>query len=209
MKVHPCPRSHAQESRAATGSILCAPCIRQVERNLRALPGLHRECLHHVSPTPRRTNPTKVSGSRKRDYLDISVLDARHHILAILESWSEIVVEKLGITSPARSVPHLVRFLTLHLEWLTAQPPAADFADEIESLIVELRRTIDPDPSDLHTLISKCVVDDCTGMISASPKSSGNAGGSSINCSSGHSWEMREWLTLRQLMERQRKGVNA
>ncbi|MGX1915396.1 hypothetical protein ACWIID_42290 [Streptomyces phaeochromogenes] len=209
MKFHPCPRSHTQESRAAAGSILCAPCIRRVERSLRALPGLHQECLHQVSPTSRQTNPTKVSGSRKRDYLDISVLDARHNILTILESWSGMVVEKLGTLTPPRTVPHLARFLTLHLEWLTAQPPAVDFADEIESLVVELRQTIDPDPSDLHTLIRKCVVDNCSGTISASSRNNGGAGSGNITCSSGHSWEMCEWLGLRELLERQRKGVSA
>lgn len=209
MKFHPCPRSHAQESRAAAGSVLCAPCVRRVERSLRALPGLHQECLHQVSPTSRQTNPTKVSGSRKWDYLDISVLDARHHIFAILESWSGMVVEKLGTTAPPRTVPHLAGFLTLHLEWLTAQLPAVDFVDEIESLVVELRQTIDPEPSDLHTLIRKCVVENCPGTISASPRSSGSTGSSSITCSSGHSWEICEWLGLRELMERQRKEVNA
>ncbi|MFI5687566.1 hypothetical protein [Streptomyces sp. NPDC051636] len=183
--------------------------MKGVERNLRALPVLHQECLHQVSPTGRRTNPTKVSGSRTRDSLDISVLDARHHILAVLESWSGMVVDKLGTTAPPRTVPSLARFLRLHLEWLTGQPPAVDFADEIEGLVVELRQTIDPEPSDLHTLIRQCVVDNCPGTISAAPRSSGRAGSSSITCSSGHSWEMREWLGLRKLMERQRKGLNA
>ncbi|MFI6340937.1 hypothetical protein [Streptomyces sp. NPDC050535] len=209
MKVHPCPRKHVQEIPAAAGSALCVRCIRQAEHNLRILPALHQESLHHLSPTPRRTNPTKVSGSRNRDHLDISVLDARHNILAILESWSGIVVEKLGRHSPDRSVPQLARFLTVNLEWITAQPPAADFADEIDSIAAELRRTIDPDPSDLSTLTRKCVVDDCTGTISAAPQRGGGKIRSSIACSSGHSWEMREWLALRQLIERQRKTVSA
>ncbi|MDG9720173.1 hypothetical protein [Streptomyces sp. DH24] len=208
MKSHPCPRNHTQESRAAAGSALCAPCVKGVKRNLRALPVLHRECLHQVAPTGRRTNPTKVSGSRSRDYLDISVLDARHNILALLESWSGMVVEKLATAAPARTVPALAQFLTLHLDWLLGQPPAADFADEIEGLVEELRRTIDPEPSTLHTLIRQCVVDNCPGTISA-PPGIGRAGSSRITCSSGHSWEMCEWLSLRKLMERQRKGVNA
>ncbi|KQX68921.1 hypothetical protein ASD48_40840 [Streptomyces sp. Root1310] len=207
MMVHPCTRSHDEESRAAAGSLLCAACVAQVERSLRALPGLHQESLHHVSPTPRRTNPTRVSGSLRRDRLNISVLDARHNILATLESWSEIVVEQLRIPAPARSVPQLARFLTRHLAWLAAQPPAADFADEIESLVAELRSTIDPDPGGLSALIRQCVVDDCGGKISASLKSTGNSGSRSIECSAGHSWEMTEWLNLRRLMEQQRKGV--
>ncbi|MFF5500162.1 hypothetical protein [Streptomyces aquilus] len=207
--VHPCPRKHSQESLAVTGSVLCAACISQTVRNLRVLPGLYQECLHHVSPTYRRTNPTRVSGSRRQDYLNISVLDARRNILATLESWSEIVVEKLRVPVPARSVPQLTSFLTRHLEWLAAQPPAADFADEVESLVAELRGTIDPDPGELRTLMRRCVADGCDGMISAVPGGGGGAVGSAIECSAGHSWEMHEWLNLRLLMERQRKGVSA
>ncbi|MFE4263122.1 hypothetical protein [Streptomyces sp. NPDC056883] len=176
-------------------------------RSLRTLPVLHQETLHHVSPTPRRTNPTKVSGSRNRDHLNISVLDTRHNILAVLESWSGTVVEKLGSVAPDRSVLQMGRFLMANLEWITAQPMAPDFADEIESISAELRRTIDPDPVDVHSLIRKCVVDNCGGTITPSPQR--DAGESSIKCSSGHSWEMREWLTLRKLIERQRESVSA
>ncbi|WBB61044.1 hypothetical protein O7599_00330 [Streptomyces sp. WMMC500] len=157
----------------------------------------------------RRISPTKVSGSRTRDHLDISALDARYNILATLESWSEIVVEQLGITAPGRSVPQLARFLARHLQWLAAQPPAADFADETESLVAELRTIIDPDSSSSRTIIRQCVVDGCAGTISAWPNGAGNTARRSIECSAGHSWAMHEWLALRQLMERQRKDVNA
>lgn len=208
MQVHPCRRNHAQESPAVTGFLLCVSCIRQTERNMRMLPGLHQECLHHVSPPSRRTNPTKVSGSRRVDHLNISVLDVRYNILATLESWSEIVVEQLGVPAPTRSVPQLAQFLTRHLEWLAGQPPAADFADEVEGLVAELRDMIDPEPGDGPSLVRQCVVDGCAGVISAPPRG-GRGAGSSIECSVGHSWEMHEWLSLRQLMELQRKGVTA
>ncbi|WP_406117804.1 hypothetical protein [Streptomyces sp. NBC_00989] len=188
------------------------------------LPALHQECLHQASLTGRRTNPTKVSGSRRRDHLDITVLDARHSIETLLESWSSMVAEKRGITTPPRAVPSLARFLTRHLEWLAGQPPADDFAEEIESLVGELRRTIDPDPHPLNALIRNCVVDGCPGTISALPQhatgtggptgagggnDAGSGSGGSIRCSSGHAWDVGEWLGLRTLMERQRKGVSA
>lgn len=211
MKSHPCPRNHAQESRAAAGALLCAHCIESTERHLRLLPDLHQESLHQVVPVGRRTNPTRVSGSRRQDHLDISVLDARHNILATLECWSSVVTDERGLPAPARSVPALARFLAQHVRWIAAQPPAADFADEIESLVGQMRQTIDPEPHALRTLIRQCVVDDCPGTISV-PQGAGLAGlaaSRSIGCSSGHSWDMREWLGLRKLMERQRKGVSA
>lgn len=207
MELRLCPRKHARETRAARGSLLCGTCLRQLEQNLRALPGLHQGSLHDVTSTSWRINPTKVSGSRKQDHLNISVLDARHNILASLDSWAGLIVEELGTTAPARSVPQLASFLLSHLDWLTAQAPAADFADEVESLRAELLRAIDPAPAERTALTIDCVVDHCTGTIDVSPRTARTADRRSIACTAGHSWEMREWLTLRHLMGRQGKGA--
>ncbi|MFH8613398.1 hypothetical protein ACH4D5_38610 [Streptomyces sp. NPDC018029] len=206
LEFHSCPRNHAQEVPAAAGSVLCIPCIEQLERNLRTLPGLHQEGLHHILSTSRRRNPTKVSGSRRRDHLNISALDARNNISGLLESWSCFVSEKLGASTPGRSVPHLACFLIRHLEWLTAQPPAAEFADEVESLQMESLRAIDPESDDHDAPVIGCVVDDCPGTINTSPRHTKAVRGR-IGCTSGHSWEMRELLSIRHLMDRQRKDA--
>ncbi|MFD4634803.1 hypothetical protein ACFVYR_37055 [Streptomyces sp. NPDC058284] len=207
MEFHSCPRNHAPEVRAAAGRVLCAACAGQLERTLRTLPGLHQEGLHHILPTARRRNPTKVSGSRRRDHLNISALDARNNILAILESWSLYVVEKLETAPPGRSVPQLASFLIRHLEWLTAQPPAVEFADEVEGLQVESLRAIDPDSEEHRTPAIGCVVDDCPGTINTAQRAARSPARGSISCTSGHSWEMRELLTLRHLLDRQRKDA--
>lgn len=209
MEFHACLRAHTQELRAAAGAALCTPCITQAEHALRTLPGLYQECLHQISPISRRPDRTKVSGSRKRDHLNISALETRHDILAVMESWSGFVAENLGTAAPARSAPQLSQFLLHNLEWLTAQPTAAEFADEIEGLRVELLGIIDPGPGDVRTHTRECVMDDCPGTISTSPQSTGITGKSSIRCSSGHTWEMHEWIALRPLVERRRKAVSA
>ncbi|WP_380278012.1 hypothetical protein [Kitasatospora purpeofusca] len=209
MESHPCPRNHGRAVPAAAGSVLCAPCIGQLERTLRALPELHRECLHHIQSEPRRRNPTKVSGTRRRDRLNLAAIDARNNIVAILESWSHFAAERLGTTTAVRSVPHLARFLGRHLDWLTAQPPAAEFADEIEDLRVELLNAIDPDPDSADRPAPPardCVVDGCPGTIDASPQHH-TGGRTSIGCSSGHSWGIREWLTLGHLMDQRRRAA--
>jgi hypothetical protein len=204
-------RAHAHESSAAAGSLLCEACTGQLEHHLRELPGLHRECLHQASPTTtaRRTNPTKVSASRSLDHLDISVLDTRLHLLSLLDSWSGTVVEKLGAAAPARRVPQLARFLAEHLGWLTAQPAAADFADEIEGLVRELRQIIDPEPGEHFTFVHECVQDGCGGTITAALRPGESVPGRSVACSAGHAWQAHEWLRLRHLMDRQRKGSQA
>jgi hypothetical protein len=209
MEFHACPGHHTPELRAAAGTVLCAACIGQVECGLRTLPGLYRESLHSVSPVSRRPSRTKVSGSRSGDQLNVSALDTRQNILAVLESWSEFVVEQLGKSAPQRSVPQLARFLLLHVGWLVAQPAAGDFAEEIEALRAELLGAVDPGPGDFRALITECVVDNCPGTISTSSHRAGNTGGSSIGCSSGHTWEMHEWILLRPLVERRRQAVSA
>ncbi|MEU5835616.1 hypothetical protein ABZ820_18345 [Streptomyces diacarni] len=137
----------------------------------------------------------------------MSALDSRHNILAVLESWCSLVADELGHAAPTRSVPDLARFLLRNVEWLTEQPPAADFADEIDGLRRELLRTIDPERGELRAPVWECVMTDCTGKISAPSQSVGTAGATKIRCSSGHAWEMHEWITLRPLVERRRKAV--
>ncbi|MGW7139498.1 hypothetical protein [Streptomyces xanthophaeus] len=139
----------------------------------------------------------------------MSVLEARHNSLAILDSWAGIITEKLGRAPLGRSALQFARLLTENLEWIAAQHLAVDFADEIDAVTAELRRAVDPDPNGLHAIMRKCVVGSCTGTISAAPETAGHSGRSSLKCSAGHSWEMREWLTLRQLMEHQRESVDA
>lgn len=208
MDSHACPKNSLQEPREAIRSGLSASRVRQLESDLRALPGLYQESLHHVLPTSRQSHRTRVSGSRSRDRLNMSALDARHNILAILESWARFVTDELGgAAAPARSVPNLTHFLLRHLKWLTEQPPATDFADEIDALRQELLRTIDPEPGEPQVLTRECVVADCPGRITTSPQPATDS--TSIRCSSGHTWEMHEWITLRPLMERQRKAVGA
>ena len=106
--------------------------------------GSHQESLHHVSTTSARMNPTKVSGTRNRDHLNISVLDTRRDLLATLESWSQTVVEELGGTPPQHTAAGLAQFLIENLKSLCCRPEAADFADEIANTATELRRIIDP-----------------------------------------------------------------
>ncbi|MER5215119.1 hypothetical protein ABT063_32380 [Streptomyces sp. NPDC002838] len=207
LELHACPETPTQGPGEATESTLCASRILQLESNLRALPGLYQESLHHVSPISRRMHHTRVSGSRSTDHLNMSALDARHNILAILESWAEFVADTLGGIAPTRSVPHMAHFLLRNLEWLTEQPPATDFAEEIEGLRLELLRTIDPEPSEPHVFTWECVVTDCAGKITTSSQHVGTADGTSIRCSSGHTWELHEWVTLRPLVERRRKAV--
>lgn len=201
MEFHSCLRTPAQESGEATGAGLSSSRIRHLEGVLRGLAGLYQESLHHVLPTSRHTHHTRVSGSRNRDHLNISALDTRYHILAILESWAGFVVDELGGLRPKGSVPDLAHFLLSNLEWLAEQPPADEFADEIEGLRLELLRTIDSETGELRVPTRECVVTDCTGTISAPSQRVGNTDWTRIHCSAGHTWEIHEWIILRPLME--------
>ena len=208
MDFQACPGNHPNELRAASGSLLCGACIEQVETNLRALPALYQESLHHIAPVSRRMSGTRVSGSRSKDRLSMSALDARRDIVAILESWSQFVADERGKAAPGRSVPQLARMLLANVAWLTAQPPAADFAEEIAALRAELLRTIDPGPGE-GARSRRCVVAGCAGVIGGAARGGGPAARATIGCSSGHVWDMREWITLRPLVERESKAAGA
>ncbi|MET9258090.1 hypothetical protein ACGFZL_30130 [Streptomyces sp. NPDC048182] len=181
--------------------------MKQLERHLSMIPGLHRESLHHVAAIPRRSNPTKISGSRGRDPLDIAVLDVRRDIRLVLQSWAELVAEKRRTAPPGRGVAELTRFLTAHLAWLTAQPPAADFADEVAGAAAGLHRAIDHESTAAPAPARNCVVDGCPGTIAAAVPGGGPGG--ALSCSAGHSWEVGEWLALRPLVQRRRERAGA
>ncbi|WP_255954002.1 hypothetical protein [Streptomyces odontomachi] len=209
MGLHSCAQSPVQEPGEATESTLCDSRVRQLEGDLRALPGLYQESLHQVLPISRQTHQTRVSGSRSRDRLNMAALDSRHRILAILESWAAFVADERRLMAPTGSVPQLAHFLLHNLEWLTRQPPAADFADEVDGLRRELLHTVDSEPGDFNAATRDCVVTDCPGKITMPSQHAGNAAGRGIRCSSGHTWHIHEWITLRLLMERQEKAVHA
>ena len=238
MEFHACLRAHTQELRAAAGAALCTLASPRRNTLCARFPVFTRNACTRYHPFQGDRTGRKCRGARKRDHLNISALETRHDILAVMESWSGFVAENLGTAAPARSAPQLSRFLLHNLEWLTAQPTAAEFADEMEGLRVQLLGIIDPGPGDVRTHTRECVMDDCPGTISTSPQTAalgsprtpgsqqaaGNPGGtgspgntartgitgkSSIRCSSGHTWEMHEWIALRPLVERRRKAVSA
>lgn len=209
MALHTCIKTPAQDPGETTEPTLNASRIRHLEGNLRTLPGLYQESLHQVLPISRQIHHTRVSGSRSRDRLNMTALDSRHTIVTILEAWARFVADGLDEVAPNGSVPRLTHFLLRHLDWLVRQPPAAEFADEIDNLRREILRTIDPEPGEFQTPTWDCVVSDCTGKITTPSQRAGSADARSIRCSSGHTWHMHEWITLRLLMERQGKAVGA
>lgn len=209
MGLRSCAQNPIQECGEAVEPVLCASRVRQLEGNLRALPGLYQESLHHVLPMSRQSLQTRVSGSRSRDRLNVSALDSRHTMVAVLESWARFVADERGGTAPVGSVPRLAHFLLHHLDWLVRQPPAGDLADEIDGLRRELLRTVDAEPAESPAAGWDCVVADCSGRITMPSQHAGHPEGRGIRCSSGHTWPIHEWITLRLLLERQGKAVHA
>lgn len=68
---------------------------------------------------------------------------------------------------------------------------------------------IDPGGGDLRTAIRTCVVDGCSGTISTSLSGGERARAGRLGCSMGHVWDVREWLSLRHLLEQRREGADA
>lgn len=203
-----CERNHMVETEPMEGLRLCAPCLRQTERNLTSLPALHEECVDHVFGGPRDPARQRVAGSREVAPLNDSAIETRSNISGVLTAWSSSVAEEKGTPAPGSSVRHLTHFLLTHLNWLATSTEAVVFADEIESLTTEARRTMDPAPEARLITLGRCVEPDCAEIITAAAPGRRISNYRGIGCAAGHSWEIHEWFLLQSRIE-QKKGVGA
>lgn len=203
-----CERNHMVETESMEGLRLCAPCLRQTESNLTSLPALYEECVDHVFGGPRDPARQRVAGSRELAPLNDSAIETRSDISGVLTAWSSSVAEDRGTAAPGSSVRHLARFLLTHLHRLAASTEAVVFADEIENLTTEARRTMDPAPEARLITLGRCVEPDCAEIITAAAPGRRISNLRGIGCAAGHSWEIHEWFLLQSRIE-QKKGVGA
>jgi hypothetical protein len=93
------------------GYQLCITCLDDVENTLVDLPDWYVE-----------------HGRPPRAGLDEAVSD----VVDVLSSWCAVVVAQRGVPAPeSPTVELLTGFLAVHMQWLTARPTAAEFADDL------------------------------------------------------------------------------
>jgi len=124
--------------------------------------------------------------------LNERAMDARSDMVAVLASWSDMVVGERGVPAPRRRmVGELAEFVAAHLDWLLAHPAAVDFVSEIVAVGQAAHRAVDA--SSASRELGRCPEPDC-----ASPLRSNvlPGGGFAVGCGAGHVLHPQQWLLL-------------
>lgn len=198
-----CRRSALQGGKyalAEPGQHLCRHCQDRLADEIRTLPQLYAACesvLAQGALTGVRERTT--GGPLPGLTLNMKAVEARDAIVAVLSSWSDLVVQERDLAAPGMGIGVLARLLVTHLSWLASHPAAGDLSTEIAQTARAARRASDPEPAKRIT-IGACVVRGCDGKLSATVHSRHAA---QVQCSanSEHAWDTHEWTRLRREME--------
>ena len=109
--------------RAATRSLLCAPCRDRLDQHLLDLPDLYAAMDQRLPGSPTHPHAAEV----------------RAAIRGVLATWAHVVVDGREVARPVRSVTGMARFLRRHVDWLGAHPAVTEIAGEIDELVSQVR----------------------------------------------------------------------
>ena len=186
---------------APDGAPLCGACVELLVRQVGKLPALFAECGRRLSDSgPRKAE--RVSGRAPSAGLafNTAAAEARSAIVGVLASWSALIADGRGITAPAHDVGALAAFLVRHAGWLGSHEAAADSSREINHVVRQAHRVIDPDDQ-RRVKIGSCVEEGCRGELVALVRAERRrAAPSEVRCSldTGHRWQEHQWLQLSQ-----------
>lgn len=198
-----CRRSALQGGKyalAESGRRLCRQCQDRLVDEIRALPQLYEACESVLARGALTGIREQTAGGPLPGLtLNMRAVEARDAIVAVLSSWSDLVVQERDLAAPGMGIGVLARLLVTHMSWLASHPAAGDLSTEIAQTARAARRASDPEPAK-HITIGACVVRGCDGKLSATVHSRHAA---QVQCSanSEHAWDMHEWTRLRREME--------
>ena len=120
---------------------------------------------------------------------------------AALASWAGLVAEERDITTAVSTDVHdLCRWLDQHLDWITRQDLAADFATEIRELVAQLK-PVTGEPGRRHIGLCPNVIDEGAHSRECGAKLFAPLRGDSIECRAcDRVWLRNEWLRLGDLL---------
>ncbi len=121
---------------------------------------------------------------------------------AALASWAGLVAEERGITTAVSTDVHdLCRWLDQHLDWITRQDLATDFATEIRELVAQLK-PVTGEPGRRHIGLCPNVIDEGAHSRECGAKLYAPLKGDTILCRQcSREWPRTEWLRLGELLE--------
>ncbi|SDX94659.1 hypothetical protein SAMN05421504_1045 [Amycolatopsis xylanica] len=132
--------------------------------------------------------------------LNEAAVDARSDIVRTLASWSGLVAEQHQIgTPPDRRADMLAEFLIRHIDWLSAHPAVAEFAEEISAVTQSAHQVAYPGTNPA-VKIGPCPHDDCDSTVHAFLNHEDDLRPAHVACDAGHASPPHQWLKLRRRM---------
>jgi hypothetical protein len=183
---------------------LCRICRQSLADGLKKLPELYDECGRALNGPGKQGQPRerKSGPSASGMPFNAAAADVRAEILAVLGSWSGMVVQQRGVTAPRRTVYTLAKFLGIHVDWIAAHPAAGDATTEVAQLVRSARRVADPGAVQ-RVAIGACVDTECAGELVALLNSGDVLRPTEITCTADprHSWPAHRWIQLSSRLE--------
>jgi hypothetical protein len=188
---------------------LCTSCRNLLAGRLASLPRLYQACEQALEV--QRQHPIRVVRGRRSTgiCLDDQTMAVRSDTKRVLSSWCEMVVDEHGVTGPSSlDAEILTSFLGAHLNWLATHAAAADFADEIAALAADVKQVLNP--VQVQTIdLAPCTRDGCSQTVRASISTVNQHSVPQVRCDAGHTWQPRQWLDLRHLLDLTACNVSA
>lgn len=184
---------------ALAGWRICRSCRENLGEGLAMLPELYEECGRLLNGSSKRGQARERRSGQPISGMpfNAAAADVRAKILAVLGSWSGMVVEQRGVSAPRRTADALAGFLALHTDWIAAHAAAGDATEEVAQLVRFARRVAYPD-SVRRVPVGECVDGECTGELIAMLHSADPLLPTEITCDVDprHTWPAYRWIQL-------------
>ncbi|MFC4609746.1 hypothetical protein ACFO9E_18275 [Streptomyces maoxianensis] len=125
-------------------------------------------------------------------------------LLAVLESWTEAVVDERGLTPVRRDVSSMVTLLTRHLPWVCEREWVRDFEEEIRELLKVTQKITMTEP--VRQMLRGVTCPSCS-MLSLVRYHPGDWAAECLNCPSQR-FDERDFKSLVMAQARGLERVN-
>lgn len=137
------PRHGATPPLPADGLMLCERCLARLRTDLAAIVSLWGLLAEMVTVSNGGTAGTAAGkpGSRPPCSLDIlDITDPRGAVCQQIGGWARMVIEERQLSAAPADAEQAARLLTIHADWVAAQPWADEAAQEIHDAAYAIRR---------------------------------------------------------------------
>lgn len=195
--------SQTRSRLAKNGARLCPTCHDELARELGEIPSIYYQCEQNLVNRRKRIVERIRGGVPGGISLNDAAFTARSDILSVLASWSGLVVDEYPVAAaPRRQVDTLAKFLSAHLDWLTAHPAAGSLAAEIHDVAVKAAAAVEPNPR-AQLELGPCAQAGCESTVHVTMRAD-NFAPAHVSCGAGHVWQPHEWLRLGHWIEQAR-----